>query len=426
MLSSKKLIIILQYVKICIRWCLFSIATGIVCGLVGTLFYQLIAGANIVRGHHPWLLYFLPLAGIIIVKFNHMLNLPEDRGADLIFDCVREQSHIPIQVIITSGVSAVATHLFGGSAGRVGVALQMGGGIASGLGKKFKLNPHDISLFTMCGMAGLVTVLFGAPLTATFLCMEVISVGVIYYAALLPCLLTSITSYFITQIFELKPLFYNITNVPIPTASALFKVGIFSVACAVVSIIFCLSIKELNVFLKAKLPNQYIRIVVGALGVILLTLLIGNQNYNGSGNELLIQALIWGKSNPWDFILKLLLTAVTLSCGFKGGGVFPAFIVGATFGASFGAYFGLPIQFAAAVGLVAVFSGTVNCPIASIFLGAELFGTEGVIFFAIASAVSFVFSGYFTLFPGQHFVYSKLRMEYKTSGLRRNDEGADN
>lgn len=424
--SNKKWIVAFQYIKICIRWCLFSVATGIVCGLAGTLFYHMIAGANTVRSNHPWLLFFLPIAGIIIVKFNHMLSLPEDKGADLIFDCVREQSHIPLQVIITSGVSAVATHLFGGSAGRVGVALQMGGGIASGLGKKFKLNPHDVSLITMCGMAGFVTVLFGAPLTATFLCMEVISVGVIYYASLLPCLLTAMTAYFITQIFEMDPLFFNITNIPIATVSALFKVGLFSVACAAVSIIFCLSIKELNILLKAKIPNQYIRIVIGAFAVITLTLLIGNQTYNGSGNDLLNQALIYGKAKPWDFALKLLLTSITLACGFKGGGVFPAFIVGATFGASFGGYFGLPSHFAAAIGLVAVFSGMVNCPIASVFLGAELFGTEGIIFFAIASAVSFVFSGYFTLFPGQNFVYSKLRMEYKTSSLRRNEEGADN
>ena len=130
-------------------------------------------------------------------------------------------------------------------------------------------------------------------------------------------------------------------------------------------------------------------------------------------------ALVNGVSNPWDFALKLLFTAITLACGYKGGGVFPAFIIGATFGCSFGPYFGLSPQFAAAVGLIAVFCGAINCPIASILLSAEIFGTEGVIFFAIASAISFVFSGYFTLFPGQDFVYSKLRLEYRSSALRR-------
>jgi H+/Cl- antiporter ClcA len=202
---------------------------------------------------------------------------------------------------------------------------------------------------------------------------------------------------------------------------SLLQVGLFAVACAVVSILFCYAITELNVFLKKRIPNQYIRVVIGAFAIIILTLLVGNQTYNGSGNALLNRALIDGISNPWDFALKLLFTAITLACGYKGGGVFPAFIIGATFGASFSSYFGLPPQFAAALGLVAVFCGSVNCPIASIFLAAEIFGSEGIIFFAIASAVSFVFSGYFSLFPGQNFIYSKLRIEYRTSGLRRKD-----
>ena len=418
---NKKWIICLRYIQICLKWCLFSIVTGIACGLVGIALYQMIVYANSIRTEHPGIIWLLPPAGLIIVKFYHMLNIPEDKGTDLIFDSVREQKHIPLQVIITSGISTVITHLFGGSAGRVGVALQIGGGIASGLSKYFRLNPRDRSLFIMCGMSGLVTVLFGTPLTATFLSMEVISVGVIYYAALLPCLMTAITAFFVAQILGIEPLFFAIPNIPSVSPLSLLQVGLFAIACAVVSILFCYTIKELNVFLKKRIPNQYIRVVIGASAIIILTLLVGNQTYNGSGNALLNQALIDGISNPWDFALKLVFTALTLACGYKGGGVFPAFIIGATVGASFSSYFGLPPQFAASLGLVAVFCGSVNCPIASIFLAAEIFGSEGIIFFAIASAVSFVFSGYFTLFPGQNFIYSKLRIEYRTSALRRKD-----
>jgi len=421
MRDNIKLRVCLHYIQICLKWCLFAIATGLACGLVGTAFYLLIVRANNLRGEHPYIIWLLPIAGLIIVKFYHMLDIPEDKGADLIFDSVREKNHVPIQVIITSGISTVITHLFGGSAGRVGVALQIGGGIASGLSKFFHLNPKDRSLFIMCGMSGLVTVLFGTPLAATFLAMEVISVGVIYYAALLPCLVTAITSFFVTQIFGIEPLFFSVPNIPDVSTFSLIKVALFATACAVVSILFCSAIKQFNVFLKKKIPNQYIRIVSGAFAVILLTLLVGDQTYNGGGNALLNSALVDGLANPWDFALKLVFTAITLACGFKGGGVFPAFIIGATFGASFGTYFGLSPQFAAAVGLVALFCGAINCPIASILLGAEMFGTEGVIFFAIASAISFVFSGYFTLFPGQDFVYSKLRIEYKSSSIRRRE-----
>lgn len=418
MKNNKKWIICLHYVQICVKWCLFSIATGLTCGLVGTILYQMIVYANSFRDNHPAVIWLLPVAGLLIVKFYHMLDIPEDKGADLIFDSVREKKNVPLQVIITSGISTIITHLFGGSAGRVGVALQIGGGISSGLSKYFKLNPRDRSLFIMCGMSGLVTVLFGTPLAATFLSMEVISVGVIYYAALLPCLVTAVTAFFVTQICGIKPLFFALPNIPDISVPSLLQVGVFAIACALVSILFCFCIKEFNVFLKKKIPNQYIRITLGGFAVIVLTLLVGNQTYNGSGNALLNAALIDGNASPWDFALKLLFTAITLACGYKGGGVFPAFIIGATFGASFGPFFGLTPQFAAAIGLIAVFCGAVNCPIASIFLGAEIFGSDGVLFFAIASAISFVFSGYFTLFPGQDFVYSKLRIEYRTSALR--------
>ena len=423
--DNKKWLVCIHYIRTSMRWCLFAVATGLVCGLVGTALYYMIVGANVLRSEHPYIIWLLPVAGLLIVKVYHMLDIPEDRGADLIFDSVREEQHVPLQVIITSALSTVITHLFGGSAGRVGTALQIGGGISSGLSRHFKLNPKDRSLFIMCGMCGLVTVLFGTPLAATFLSMEVISVGVIYYAALLPCLVTSITAFFVASFFDIEPLQFTIPDMPAVSAVSLIKVGLFAAVCAVVSILFCYAIKELNVLLKSKIPNQYIRVVIGAFTIIGLTMLVGSQKYNGSGNDLLNLALTDGISKPWDFALKLLFTAITLACGYKGGGVFPAFIIGATFGCSFGSFFGLQAQFAAALGLVAVFCGAVNCPIASILLGAEIFGGEGVLFFAITSAISFVFSGYFTLFPGQDFVYSKLRMEYRSSNLRRRsaDEG---
>lgn len=419
--DNKKLLVGWHYVRTCARWCMFSIATGIVCGLVGTALYHMVIKANELRGKNPYLIFLLPVAGLIIVKFYHMLKIPEDKGPDLIFDSVREANHVPFQVIITSAVSTVITHLFGGSSGRVGAALQIGGGISSGLSKYFHLNPRDRSLFIMCGMSGLVSVLFGAPLAATFLSMEVISVGVIYYAALLPCLVTALTSFFVAEFLGVTPLQFSIADIPADSVITFIKVAVFSIGCAVVSILFCLAIKELNILMKRILKNQYVRVVVGATLVIAMTMLIGNQTYNGSGSEMLNLAFREGATRPYDFILKLVFTAITLACGFKGGGVFPAFIVGATFGSFVGPIIGISVDFAAALGMIAVFCGAVNCPIASVLLSVEIFGGEGIIFFAIACAISFVLSGYATLFPGQNFIYSKLRIEYRTSSMRRRD-----
>lgn len=419
--DNKKWLVAIHYIRTCTKWCLFAVATGIACGLVGTALYYMVVEANALRGKFPNLLWLLPVAGLIIVKFYHMLNIPEDKGPDLIFDSVRESNHVPSQVVVTSAISTVITHLFGGSAGRVGAALQIGGGISSGLSKYFHLNPRDRSLFIMCGMSGLVSVLFGTPLAATFLSMEVISVGVIYYAALLPCLVTAITAFFVAELLGIRPMQYVIAEIPADSMGNLARVALFSVGCALVSIAFCLAIRELNVHLKKWFPNQYVRVVLGAFAVIALTMLVGSQTYNGSGGDLLNLALVDGSARPYDFALKLVFTAITLACGFKGGGVFPAFIVGATFGCVAGPLFGLSPQFAAALGMVAVFCGAINCPIASMLLSVEVFGGEGVIFFAIACAISFVFSGYFSLFPGQNFIFSKLRIEYRTSKLRSKD-----
>ncbi len=421
MSENKKLLVGWHYVRTCVRWCMFSIATGIVCGLVGVALYYMVVKANQLREKYPYIICLLPIAGLIIVKVYHMLKIPEDKGPDLIFDSVREANHVPFQVIVTSTISTVITHLFGGSAGRVGAALQIGGGISSGLSRYFHLNPRDRSLFIMCGMSGLVSVLFGAPLAATFLSMEVISVGVIYYAALLPCLVTALTAFFVAEFFGIKPLQYVIVDIPADSVISIAKVALLAVGCALVSILFCLAIRELNVLLKKMIPNQYIRVVIGAVVVIVLTMLIGNQRYNGSGNEMLSMSFQEDAVKPYDFIVKLIFTAITLACGFKGGGVFPSFIVGATFGSFVGPVIGIPCDFAAAIGMIAVFCGAVNCPIASVLLSVEIFGGEGIIFFAISCAISFVLSGYATLFPGQNFIYSKLRIEYRTSTIRRRD-----
>ena len=413
-----KLIVVLHYVRLSIKWCLFSIVTGTICGLLGSGLYYFVQWANEIRGEYNRLLLFLPVAGVIIVKIYHMFDIEEDKGTDLIFDSVRNAQEIPFKITVVSFLSTIFTHLFGGSAGRVGVAIQMGGSISSNLSRFFKLNPKDRSLFVMCGMSGLISALFGTPLMAAFLSMEVISIGVIYYAALLPCLLTSITSFFVAEALNITPMRYTLAEIPALSMESVTKIGFLALGCAVVSILFCGAMKLWGEMMKRYVENQYLRILIGSGLIIILTLIVGDQTYNGSSASLLTQAIEYGQAHPYDFILKILFTAITLQSGYKGGAVFPALVIGATFGCTFGWWLGLPVEFAAAIGMVAVFCGSVNCPVASIFLSAEVFGGVGLALFAIACAISFVFSGYFTVFPGQRFIYSKLRIEYKHSTIR--------
>ena len=417
-MKKTRIRVVLHYLKLCIQWTGFSVLTGAACGCVGGAFCLFVQWANELRGQHPRILFLLPAAGLLIVALYRMFGITEDKGTDLIFDSVRGREDIPFQVIIVSFLSTIFTHLFGGSAGRVGVAMQMGGGISHIFSRRFKLSDKDKSLFVMCGMAGLISALFGSPLMATFLSMEVVSVGVIYYAALLPCLISALTSYFITRLLGLAPMHYDLALIPNVNAASVFRVGVLALACALVSMLFCAFMMLWGRMAKKYVKNPYLRVVAASACIILLTLLLGNQDYNGSSASLLNQALLYGSTHPYDFLFKILFTGITLQSGYKGGAVYPALIIGATFGCWLGPILGLPATFAAAIGMIAVFCGAVNCPIASICFAAEVFGAHSLVLFAIAAAVSFVFSGYLTIFPGQHFIYSKIRMDYKNSSLR--------
>ena len=190
------------------------------------------------------------------------------------------------------------------------------------------------------------------------------------------------------------------------------KIVLLGGLCALLSIAFCISMKATARYIKSLLKNVYIRMILGSVVVVVLTLAVGSQKYNGTGMNIVEQAVLQGQAEPWDFALKLVFTAISLAVGFRGGEIVPVFAVGASFGCVAGSLLGVDPGFAAAIGLVATFCGAVNCPVASIFLSIELFGGEGAVFFAVACAVSFALSGYYGLYSSQKIVYSKLTARF--------------
>ena len=194
-----------------------------------------------------------------------------------------------------------------------------------------------------------------------------------------------------------------------------------AIGCAVVSILFCRGIQETGSLAARLLPNPFLRVAVGGALIVGLTLLVGNTDYNGAGMEVVERAM-GGQVDGWAWILKLLFTAVTIGFGFKGGEVVPSFFVGACFGCLLGGFLGLPAGFGAAIGLVAVFCGAVNCPIASVFLSIELFGTGDLLYFAMACAISYLLSGYCGLYSSQTILYSKMRAEFINIHTNENEE----
>ena len=397
------------YAAALLKWIVVGGLVGGVGGVVGALFHLGVNYATSVRLAHPWVLYLLPLGGLVIAGLYRLCKL-EGKGTNAVIESVHFGSDVPVLLVPLIFVSTVITHLCGGSAGREGAALQIGGGIGYRTGRLLHLGEKDLPLATLCGMSGVFSALFGTPLTATVFALEVISVGVLYYAGLVPCITAAMTGYLISLLLGVPPTRFTVA-MPALDAWTMLLVLVLAILCALVSILFCRGL-HITEHLAARLvKNSYLRAATGGVVIIALTLLLGTTDYNGAGMDV-IQRALNGQANGWAWLLKLLFTAITIGCGFKGGEVVPSFFVGAAFGCWVGTLLGLPPAFAAAIGLVAVFCGAVNCPIASVVLSVEMFGAEGMLYFAMACAISYVLSGYCGLYSSQTILYSKLRAEF--------------
>ena len=397
-----------QYAVTLLKWMVVGGVIGLVGGIIGSLFLIGVDTATQMRLAHPWVLYLMPVGGLAIVGL-YRLTKTEGKGTNDIIASVHFGEQVPGLLVPVIFVSTVITHLCGGSAGREGAALQIGGGIGYQAGRLLRLGEKDLPLATLCGMSGVFAALFGTPLTATVFALEVISVGVLYYAGLVPCLTAALTGYLVSVLMGVPPTRFTVT-VPGLEVRTMLLVMVLALLCAVVSILFCRGLHGVEHLLKRTLKNPYLRVAVGAAVLIGLTLLT-NGDYNGAGMEVIGRAIA-GQADPWAWVWKLLFTAITIGCGFKGGEVVPSFFVGAAFGCVAAGWLGLPAGFGAAMGLVSVFCGAVNCPLASIILSVELFGSGDLLYFAMACSISYLISGYCGLYSSQTILYSKLRAEF--------------
>ena len=397
-----------EYMAALVKWMLVGALIGTVGGLVGSLFHLGVSYATAVRQTWSWVVYLMPLGGLAIVWLYRVTGT-EGKGTNAVIESVHFGRSVPVLLVPVIFLSTVITHLVGGSAGREGAALQIGGGIGHGAGKLLQMGEKDLPLATLCGMSGVFAALFGTPLTATVFALEVISVGVLYYAGLVPCITASMMGYLVSRLMGIAPTRFAV-EIPGLDAWMMILVVALSVAFALVSILFVRGLHLAERGAQRHLKSPWLRVVAGSAVLIGLSL-VTNGDYNGAGMEVIEQAMA-GRANALAWLWKLLFTAVTIGVGFKGGEVVPSFFVGATFGCVAGSLMGLPAGFGAALGLVAVFCGAVNCPLASIILSIELFGGQGILYFAMACAISYLLSGYCGLYSSQMILYSKLRAEF--------------
>ena len=398
------------YVNTLAKWLAVSAVVGAVCGVIGSVFHIGVHHATELRAEHAWLLWCLPLAGLGIVGF-YKLTRTEGQGTNDIIDEVHLGKGLSIWLLPAIFLGTVLTHLCGGSAGREGAALQMGGTIGYHTGRIFRLDDRDLRTATMAGMAAFFSALFGTPLAATVFAMMVVSIGVLYHATFIPCLTAALVAYGISLSMGVEPTRF-VVDMPALDAWMLVKVAVLAALCALISVVFCSTIHFVEHQMHKRIPNSWIRVVVGGVAIVGLTCLCGTTDYNGAGMEVITAAVEQGAVRPEAFLLKLLFTAITLAAGFKGGEVVPSFFVGAAFGCLAGPVVGIPAGFAASLGLIAVFCGATNCPLASIILAVELFGDGGLLYFALTCGISYMLSGYSGLYSSQTILYSKLKAQY--------------
>lgn len=399
---------VLEAAKSFLEWLLVSVLTGAACGVVGSLFHLAVDRATEVRMAHGWLLWLLPAAGVVIAALYHFTHT-EGEGTNNILNSVRDGEKLPLALVPVIFSATTLTHLFGGSAGREGAALQIGGGMGYKIGKALKLDKSDMRMVTLCGMSAVFSALFATPLTATVFVIEVVSVGALQYSALVPCLLSAMAAHGVARLFGLGHTGYPMVAEPL--APMMFgKVLIFAILCAVMSIVLCEVLHTVEHTAK-RIKNSYLRAVIGGALIIGLTLLCGTRDYNGAGGDVILQALGGTANSNFAFLWKLVFTAVTIGFGFKGGEIVPTFFIGATFGCIVGPLLGIPAPLAAALGLVGMFCGVVNCPLASIILSIELFGSGALGYFALVCGISYMLSGHFGLYSSQKILFSKLKWE---------------
>lgn len=285
-------------------------------GFVGTGFHYAVEFATELRHTFPALILILPFGGVYIAWIYKICGAENHGGTNLVIDTVRENKTVPIVTVPIIFVGTVITHLCGGSSGREGAALQIGSSISHAVGEAINLDEKDMHIMTMCGMSAAFAALFGTPVTAAVFSIEVVSIGIMHFSALVPCVISSLSALLVAELFFVSPTHFTILKYCEFNPTNILRVIALSIMCALLSIFFLHGNEKSTALYKKYLPNQFLKAIVGGIIVIVLTFIVGNYDYNGAGMEIIESAfhtdMVW-----YAFLLKIVFTAFTWVQGLK-------------------------------------------------------------------------------------------------------------
>ncbi|WP_321796012.1 voltage-gated chloride channel family protein [Caballeronia sp. J97] len=389
------------------RWLLLSSVLGVMAGSASALFLYALDFATDTRITHPWLLGLLPVAGLATGWIYHRIGKPVEGGNNLLIDEIHDpQKIVPKRMAPLILAATVVTHLFGGSAGREGTAVQMGGALADRVTHLFGLDKAERRILLMGGIAAGFSSVFGTPLAGAIFGLEVLAIGRLRYDALLACLASAIVADETCRLWGIHHTVYAIAFTPPVTALGLASALVAGSVFGVVGMLFADSTHALSAFFKRKIAWPPLRPFVGGAIVAIGATLLATPQFLGLGIPT-IEAAFRGDLPVYDFAGKFGFTVVTLASGFKGGEVTPLFYIGATLGNALGHVLALPVPVLAGLGFVAVFAGAANTPIASTVMAMELFGTHIGVYAAVACVVSYLFSGHTGIYRAQRVGHAK-------------------